>query len=169
MPLFCRPAGVARNAKYRRGGNTRFLRRQQQHLSREIDRASIGAFCRYIRHFAYPVMQTGNRDDFITFQTQRLSVLAIDKLQWQYAHADHRLERWIRSKLSAITAFTPSNMVPFASPSRVKNRCRILCLPSRPTELCRHGIEWQHHKSPVFRHLGNGWCCRLLRHPASDS
>src|SRR5882757_6872331 len=29
-----------------------------------------------------------------------------------------RLERWMRSKLSAITALTPSNMVPLAAQSR---------------------------------------------------
>jgi len=30
-----------------------------------------------------------------------------------------RLERWIRSKLSAITALTPSRTVPFAAQSRL--------------------------------------------------
>jgi hypothetical protein len=41
-----------------------------------------------------------------------------DELQRQHAHADEVRLRWMRSKLSAMTARTPSSMVPLAAQSR---------------------------------------------------
>src|SRR5260363_65482 len=56
-------------------------------------------------------------ETFFAGKPKRLRAMLCCELQRQYAHAD-RFERWMRSKLRAMTALTPNNCVPLAAQSR---------------------------------------------------
>lgn len=73
-----------------------------------------------------------------------------------------RLDLWMRSKLSAMTALTPKSLVPLAAQSR--ERCHIPCRPQSQGECLTLDSASRHHKwaeSGHPKHSGATGACSI--------
>jgi hypothetical protein len=118
---------AARIAGCRRGGNIRPRRAYRCGRSAARPRLAVGAWIVSVTSMR-GLMPSGDAGDVERLGAVELQGLAVvPSLNCSGSTPmPTRFERWMRSKLSAITALTPSSACPWP-PSRATSRCRIPC------------------------------------------